>query len=277
MMAAFPEPIRILSDLHLGHEACALPDANAIRPLLEGARTVVFNGDTIEVRARAFKRRAAEERERLDALLKELGVEKVLFLTGNHDPRISDCHHLELCEGKLLVTHGDFLFRYVSPWSQKLRHCRPKIDAILEDMDKDRWASDLEYRLAITRDCCDVLEVIQKASPEGWRGVVSYYAKEFWPPTRLFTIAHVWLRSPALMAAALEQYRPQSQAVLFGHIHYPGIWQKRQRWIINTGGYVSMVRAQVADLQGTTLRIHRVDLRDGLCHLATEPRVIALA
>tara|TARA_B100000902_G_scaffold147450_1_gene144368 strand:- start:429 stop:848 length:420 start_codon:yes stop_codon:yes gene_type:complete len=131
----FPEPIRILSDLHLGHNACVLRDVGQIRLLPEGAGTVIFNGDTAEIRAKSFRERASEEQAKLSTLLTELGVEQVLYLTGNHDPKISNVHWVALMQGKVIITHGDFLYRYISPWSKRLRHCRPLVDAILAEAD----------------------------------------------------------------------------------------------------------------------------------------------
>jgi hypothetical protein len=39
-------PIRILSDLHLGHRVSRIASAESLRPLIAGAGTVIFNGDT---------------------------------------------------------------------------------------------------------------------------------------------------------------------------------------------------------------------------------------
>ena len=267
-----PEPIRILSDLHLGHPACALKDVREIRPLLAGARTVIFNGDTGEVRAKSFRERAAEDQDRLTKMLAELGVEQTFYVTGNHDPRISNIHHIDLCQGRLLVTHGDFLFRYISPWSKKLRHCRPRIDAILEKCDHSRYANDLDYRLDITRQCCDVLEVSSTPSPSTLSGLIRYVGDEVWPPTRLLSILSVWLKTPQLMASALETYRPEAQAVVFGHIHYPKVWTRRGRLLINTGGFLNLVKAKVAEIHNQHLRVHRVIHQSGQCRLQSEPR-----
>ena len=274
MVAALPEPIRILSDLHLGHDACALADVREIRPLLEGARTVIFNGDTSEVRAKCFKRRAAEEQAKLTGMLDELGVQRTFYVTGNHDPRISGYHHLDLCNGKLLVTHGDFLLRYVSPWSHKLRHCRPRIDAHLAQCDQSRLDTDFEYRLEVTRQCCDLLEMPRSVSPNSLVGRVKYVARELWPPTRIFIILRVWLQSPGLMATALERYRPNAQVAVFGHIHYPGMWRKKGRLLVNTGGYLSAVNARVIEVQDQQVTSYKVTQRAGECHLAKPVTVL---
>ena len=44
--SALPQPVRILSDLHLGHQVSRIARVSALRPLVAGAGTVIFNGDT---------------------------------------------------------------------------------------------------------------------------------------------------------------------------------------------------------------------------------------
>ena len=46
----FEEPIRILSDLHFGHPASIIERPEQLAPLFREAKTVVFNGDTVELR-----------------------------------------------------------------------------------------------------------------------------------------------------------------------------------------------------------------------------------
>lgn len=257
-----PEPIRILSDLHLGHPASLIDDVNALRPLLEGAGTVIFNGDTVEERSAELDEQAVKFGRQLDELLDDLGIESRRFLTGNHDPKASSEHYVELCQGKLLVTHGDFLFRYVSPWSKKLRRCRSRIDAILEASDHERLERDLDYRLAVTRRCCEALEVSQHEFSPTLAGWIRLLVEECWPPTRVPTILHVWATAPRLMAEALERYRPEAKAAIFGHIHRPGRWHLRDRWLINTGAFLSLASAQVVDVRGMTVTRSRA-LRRG--------------
>ena len=52
------EPVRILSDLHLGHKISRITRVSALRPLISGAATVVFNGDTWQELAAPFRAKA---------------------------------------------------------------------------------------------------------------------------------------------------------------------------------------------------------------------------
>ena len=51
------EPVRILSDLHLGHRVSRIERTSALRPLIAGAGTVIFNGDTWQELAEPFRGR----------------------------------------------------------------------------------------------------------------------------------------------------------------------------------------------------------------------------
>ena len=78
-------PIRILSDLHLGHRVSRIESSESLRPLIAGAGTVIFNGDTWQELARLFFERSAEMLKDLKRICAEEGAEP-LFLPGNHDP-----------------------------------------------------------------------------------------------------------------------------------------------------------------------------------------------
>jgi len=262
MSLLLPEPIRIISDLHLGHAACALNDVRQIRPLIEGAGTIIFNGDTAEIRARQFLQRSEKEQEKLTAMLEECGVRGV-YLSGNHDPSVSTEHFLDLADHRLFVTHGDFLFRYISPWSKKLRRCRPKLNVILERADPVRLRRDFAYQMQFTRECCEALEIIELPPPKHVWDRFKFAFLEAWPPSRFLTIMAVWLSSSRRAAAALERYRPEASAMVFGHTHYPGVWRHRGRWIINTGGFLTLVRARVVEVEGSTLTVRRVEPKSG--------------
>jgi UDP-2,3-diacylglucosamine pyrophosphatase LpxH len=117
-MSIASEPTIILSDLHLGHRASQIRDPEEIAPILKEARAVVFNGDTVEMRTgvdRPVGRRMAAAVARL---CHSIGC-RATFINGNHDPSVSKIDHLDLLDGRLLVTHGDILFLGVAPWSRQ--------------------------------------------------------------------------------------------------------------------------------------------------------------
>src|SRR5260370_8497532 len=109
------EPMIILADLHLGDRASQVRDPEEIARILKEAGAGVFNGDTVEMRTgvdRLVGRRMAAAVARL---CHSIGC-RATFINGNHDPSLSKIDHLDLLDGRLLVTHGDILFLGVAPW-----------------------------------------------------------------------------------------------------------------------------------------------------------------
>ena len=111
------EPVRILSDLHLGHTVSRIEKTSALRPLIAGAGTVVFNGDVWQELAEPFKERSATMLAELRDICAEENAEAV-FLPGNHDPGWPGCGWVELAGGRIIVTHGDALWFDGSPWKR---------------------------------------------------------------------------------------------------------------------------------------------------------------
>src|SRR5947209_2581653 len=104
----FEQPIRIISDIHLGHPASLVAGAENLAPLLRGFPTVIFNGDTVESR---FLKDRPKARQNLDVLEKVCAAQgaRCILINGNHDPAISPASHVDLADGAVLVTHGDML------------------------------------------------------------------------------------------------------------------------------------------------------------------------
>lgn len=153
-MDRFEEPIRIISDLHLSHPGSSVIDAKQLAPLLEGVKTVIFNGDTIEERMKALRDKAASHLETLTRMCAEAGVEMVL-VRGNHDPTTPSYGAIDLCAGKVFVTHGDILYRDVSPWSRNIHFARDALARIEQEYPpdyRDHLESALEVSQRVTRE-----------------------------------------------------------------------------------------------------------------------------
>ena len=63
--------------------------------------------------------------------------------------------------------------------------------------------------------------------------------------------------APALAATLAQRYRPNAQIIIFGHTHYPGVWTRRGRTIINTGAFTPPFGARVVDFVED-----RIEVRD---------------
>lgn len=255
-------PVRFLSDLHLGHDMCRLRRVEELWPLIDGAGTLVLNGDTVEARAEGFRARSQEMREHLEALCRRAGT-ALVYLNGNHDPESWPHDYLDLAGGALFVTHGHVLLRLVSPWSSKLRQCREELERIhAEYTVADR--RNLETRFAITRRCCLAMPPSEtRMRGRNLRALLSLVAREIWPPTRPLEVLKVWAQLPALASSFVEEFRPQAKVMLFGHTHRAALWRRNGRLLVNMGGFVTFARPLLAEWRGDSLTVHSLTLRGG--------------
>jgi len=257
------EPTIILSDLHLGHRASKLRDPAQLSPILKEASTAIFNGDTAEFRTPADRpvgRRLAAELARVCHHLHC----KAIFVNGNHDPVISKIDHLDLMDGRLLVTHGDILFLGVVPWAKQALAYRKIHLRALARLGPDELMS-FEKRLLATKRTSIKLQLLERevvrsgTIPAGIRVLL----QQLWPPNRPFMILQAWWESPALAAQLLEVFRPSARYALIGHTHYPGCWRQGQVTVINTGSFVFHFGALAVILDGLSLEVRKIQEQRG--------------
>ena len=227
------EPILILSDLHLGHKVSRLSGIEALRPLVAGAGTIVFNGDTWQELARDWRVRSAEMLEELRWMCAEEETDAV-FLSGNHDPGWSGPGWLELGGGKIIITHGDALLHSGAPWKREILMAAEQVEAL--------WGQfpgadhDPEARLRLAREISRQFR--SRKHPKGrriweraWDAIV--------PPQRGVRMIEAWLTQGKLGAAFMERYFPQAEVLIIGHFHWAGSWLEKGRRILNTGSFLN--------------------------------------
>lgn len=260
--SVLPGPVRILSDLHLGHDVCTIRRVASLRPLLEGARTVVFNGDTFEARAECFRQRAAEALEELRALCAACGAQPV-FLNGNHDPDCWPLDSLELAGGAVFVTHGHVFQRLISPWSAKLRACRADLEKILAEYPPEAW-QDLSTRFEIARRLSLAMPPSDtRQKNRTLAGLADLVLREIWPPTRALAVLRVWQALPRTVTEFARTFCPKAQAVIFGHTHRAACWRRDGRLLVNTGAFVTFARPVLVELNGPQLHVHNISCKAG--------------
>jgi predicted phosphodiesterase len=255
------DPVLILSDLHLGHRASRIDDVACLEPLIRPFRTAIFNGDTAELWYAADRPRGRKLTAELARFCHQVGC-KAIFINGNHDPDISEVNHLDLHGGALLVTHGDILFLGVAPWSKQAKQYLSAHRRILKDLGDDALGS-FEHQLLATKRASLELQMWENPVKGGSLPGLSLLALQAWPPTRPFKIAYAWWQTPGLAADLMKLFRPQAEVVLIGHTHYPGIWRRSGRIIINTGSFLSFMSAQAAIIEGERLEVRAVNQRNG--------------
>jgi predicted phosphodiesterase len=255
------EPILILSDLHMGHRASRIKDPEQLAPLLSGIRSVVFNGDTAEMRHeedRPIGRKLAAD---LAKMCHHLGT-KPFFINGNHDPTISHINHFDLASDAILVTHGDVLFFGVTPWSREAAHYRRKHQEILAGLDRENL-SDLEERLRATKQTALELQMVEAPLTKSRLPGLRLALNLLWPPWRPFKILKAWQETPKRAVDLANIFRPKARFVIIGHTHFPGAWRKSGRVVINTGGFIPYFPAHGALIERDRLEVRQIDRRQG--------------
>ncbi len=254
------EPIRILSDLHLGHPGCRVLEAAQLGPLIEGAKTVIFNGDTSEERSVKFVEKGRQQFAALKALCAEVGATPV-FITGNHDP-ISPPHHaLDLFDGRVFVTHGDVLFPDVSPWSKFHAFAVEAMVRIHAEYSAEELGQ-LEVLLEANKRVSAEMKVRQPKVAPGFWGRVKTLFYEAWPPKRPLKIIHTWLTVHKLAHAFKEKHRPEAKLMVIGHTHRPYVSKRNGATIVNTGAHLAISGASIIELEEGKWTVHKIALRN---------------
>jgi len=247
------EPVRIVSDLHLAHRVSRIARVSALRPLLAGAGTVVFNGDTWQELAPTVVARSAEMLDELRSLCAEEGCQ-ALFLPGNHDPGWAGPGWLELAGGRIVVTHGDALCFDGSPWKREVLTGRRRVLELWRQ--HPAAATDAVARLRLAREMARALP--SQEEPYGRRLWQQVWDAAY-PPLRALRILQAWWGQSAAGMAFCQRYFPRAEVLIIGHFHWHGCWRKDGRMVINTGSFVGSNRAHWVEWQAGWLRRGVID------------------
>lgn len=249
------DPVLIISDLHLGHRASRIRRPEELEPLFKPFHTVILNGDTAEMRNpddRPLGRKLAAD---LGRVCHHVGS-KAIFITGNHDPTISSLDHLDLHGGAVLVTHGDILFLGVAPWSRAAKPYRQTHQQFLEQLGEDAYR-DFEQRLLATKRTSITLQMYEPPltrKHQSWGGLHTVM-HQLWPPWRPLIILQAWWQTPGLTADLTHLFRPRARFTIIGHTHFPGIWHRGKRVVINTGSFLKYLAAFGVIIEGGRLEV----------------------
>lgn len=256
-MSTTSDPTIIISDLHLGHRASQIRDPEELAPILKEARSVIFNGDTVEMRTPVDRTVGRHMAAVVARLCHSIGC-RATFINGNHDPAVSKVDHLDLMDGRILVTHGDILFLGVAPWSrQALAYRRIHLRA-LANLGPDALMN-FEKRLLAAKRTSIKLQLIERpVTAHAKAAKLRVLIQQFWPPHRPFMILGAWLQTPTLAARLCDLFRPNARYVIVGHTHYPGFWKRGPVTVINTGSYVLHFGALAVLLDGESIEIRKV-------------------
>ena len=261
----------ILSDTHLAGNGQGAGSADALRPLWQGADELVLNGDIAELSHPTQRADAARQVMRMQDLCEEDGV-RLTFLSGNHDPLITDRRFLRLCSGEVFLTHGDMLHPAISPWTSYAKQLRELHQDALGQLELiDRAQLDQQAMAA-----AHASHIKWDHLAEQDMHTLGPIADKFDKARKVAKVLWFWHRLPKLAATFAQRYAPESRFFIFGHIHRAGVWQFGEQTIINTGSYHCPRRPHAIVLDDQTLTMHRVHYdADNGHQLIEKPRFTA--
>lgn len=252
-------PVRILSDLHLGHPVARLAHAEDLRPLISGAGTVIFNGDAWQELDPPYAEKSRGMLDDLRKLCAEEGVDTV-FLPGNHDPGWDGDGWVELAGGRILVTHGDSMMRAGSPWKREILAAKERIDELWAEYPAAGFdvRARLDLAKQIARELCTVEQPFGKS-------LLQRITDALVPPERALRILEAWLFQGEAGAEFCERYFPQAEVLIAGHFHHAGCWHRNGRRVINTGSFMNPGRARWVEWNQGWLEYGEIDETPGGC------------
>lgn len=261
----------ILSDTHLAGNGQGAGSADALRPLWQGADELILNGDTAELSHPTQRAGAAREVMRIQDLCEEDGV-RLTFLSGNHDPLITDRRFLRLCSGEVFLTHGDMLHPAISPWTSYAKQLRELHEDALAHLDlTDRAQLDQQAMAAAHASHIKWDHLAEHPMP-----TLGPVADKFDKARKVARVLWFWHRLPKLAARFTQRYAPEARFFIFGHIHRAGVWKFGHQTIINTGSYHCPRRPHAIVLDGQVLTMHRIRFdADNGHQLIDKPRFTA--
>lgn len=263
--------IRIFSDLHFLEQACRIKTIEQLRPLLDGTDEIVFNGDLIDTQTVDPDHSIARE---LKAYFSSHAP--TTFITGNHDPDLSDTHELSLANDSIWLTHGDVFFEDLVPWSRDQPEIRRRL--------RKAWANTPvqeqtkpEVRLHTFRQICLGLHQGYDPCKSGLGPNLRRYLSLLYPPRCSLALLHAWATTSRRAAQVARQHRAQAKFIIFGHTHRPGAWPQRDgRVVINTGSFCGPLTGQAVELHGGELRLRPIAVRGAEFRLLPPTKTFAL-
>ncbi len=259
-----PEKYAILSDLHMGREPWRAR-AEMMRPLWQGVDHLIINGDVAELYDPRYIDLAEQETLRLQELCEADGVTLTL-LAGNHDPDVTDQHFLFMADQKILITHGDSVHPAIAPWCATAPLMQAAFDKAMASFPvetKDLLSS----RLAATKTAARTKWEHVREGNFHMMGLKRMIRR----PISFFEVLRYWHRFPDDAAGFMEKYAPQSTVLITGHTHHKGIWTRRGKTIINTGGFAFPTTPRRVIVEGTKITVHEAIKNGEVYHAAAKP------
>ncbi len=256
--------IRILSDLHWGHKASRIKEIDALKGLVYGVDTIIFNGDTLEQK---FEDSPAHREHPLPPMgqLKdkvESWNAKPIFLTGNHDPKVSNAHYCDIAQGNIIVTHGDTVFDDIAPWSANAVVLKDLVEQGLRNFSVDESTPFYSYLQVFKEASINEHALLKDYDPSVW-GKIEIFARQAWPPNRPFKILDCWKKAPEKAVQLVNRFGLSPEFLIIGHTHKPDISNIGRTTVINTGAFLPWPGATAVDIESSGITVRKVQHRKG--------------
>lgn len=255
-----PKPgdlVRVVSDLHLGHERSRFSGVEEWRNHVRGCKHLIVAGDLAETRVCEFQEQAFALRERFCAMCREEEVE-LHVVAGNHDPT-EPIQMMRLWNGRVVVLHGHTLFKTVAPWGWEYIRNKEKCRSLI--LSHPQCDTDLQDRLALARDMSLLSPPVLRQGHPARTSLGRFLLHCAWPPSRPLAIIMAWLTMGWRMQRFAEHFFPEAQIVCFGHFHRCGEWTKGGRRYLNTGAHFKNASASAIDLlDGQVIATRKIPL-----------------
>ena len=250
---------RIISDVHFRDPASWVQETSSLRPLLDGVNRMVVNGDLMDTQVLDEPAAVVSELKSFFAA----NVPETIYITGNHDPDISDLHEWSARDGQVWLTHGDVLYDNVAPWGQLAGEIARRVQVHTARLSPGEFAR-IETRLRIFRQACLNLPREHDPSKRGLWAKLRRMAAATFPPHRVLIMLAVWRAMPHRAAELARRQRSGARVIVMGHTHAAGVWpQPDGRVVINTGSFCSPRGGQIVDLAEDAIRVRRLERRRG--------------
>ncbi len=236
-----------------------IKELDSLKGLVTETDTVLFNGDTLEQKyedAPSHIDSPLPSFEEFSAQLADWNANPV-FITGNHDPNISDIHYGELNCGQILITHGDGIFKSIAPWSTTSRILEEVAQTNFERIQSQGQITFYRFLQSIKDACMEGHALTKDYDPTVW-GKIQIFAHQAWPPTKPFKILKCWEDAPKLAVEMASQYEKTPQFMIIGHTHKPSIRAEGPTQVINTGSFFPWPGSTAVDLDSNGITIRKV-------------------
>jgi len=263
--------LRILSDLHFRDASSHLTSLEQLAPVLDGVSTLWLNGDTCDNQTGMSP---AQLNDIKQFFFQRVPV--VQFITGNHDPDISETHHCSAASGRLFATHGDAFLDEIVPWS-RVGH---KLSTRVQQAQFDHPRLDIESldgRLGLFRHACARFPRECDPARRGITHRIRRFATEFFPPRQPWAMIQTWRSFADRVAIRQPDWCSTSQIIATGHVHFPRVWRRGDLTIVNTGAFSGPLGAFCVDLAQDTVTVRRLKKQGSVWHPGPTHTTIPLA